>query len=201
MKILSFLFVSATLLFASSQEALDAYKNHEYKKAFKLYKEAADLGKSNAQSAVSYLYINGIGVEKNTKEGIAYLQKAANNGNVQAALDLGLYYLSGEIVSKDMKKAAKWLDVAAKGGSSEAAYNLALMYYNGDGVKQDVKKAAALLDQAARAGHKGAKRNVGRIYMQALDFKNAKYWLRENEKDGDKEATLLLKEIEAAHKE
>jgi len=188
-------------LSASSQEALNAYKSQNYKEAFRLYSQAAKSGDKDAQNALSYLYFNGLGTQKDNNKGLQWLEKAANEGSSRAALDLGIFYLTGSNVSKDLKKAAKWLEVAAEQDNSEAQYNLALMYYNGDGVKQDVKKAAALLERAAKNGHSGAKRNVGRIYMQALDFKKAKYWLRENAKDGDKEAALLLKEIEAAHKE
>ena len=201
MKIFFLLLMSGVILFGSVEEALDAYKNHQYKKAFTLYEKEAKSGNSIAQNALSYLYFHGIGVEKNTKDGLLWLQKAAESGDKRACLDLGMMYLSGDNVTKDLKKAAKYLELASQKGSDEASYNLALMYYNGDGVKQDVKKAALLLENAAKNGHKGAKRNVGRIYMQALEFKKAKYWLNENLKDGDKEAALLLKEIEAAHKD
>jgi len=200
MKIWYLSLLSVTLLSASSQEALKAYKNHQYKEAFGLYKEAALSGDIKAENALSYLYFNGVGTQKSNKKALHWLNKAADSGSVRAALDLGMIYLFGTKVPKDMKKAAKWLTVAADKGNSEAEYNLALMYYNGDGVKQDVKKAATLLERAAKSGHKSAKRNVGRIYMQALDFEKAKYWLRQNVKDGDKKALLLLKEIDAANK-
>ena len=195
-----FLMLLNVALFASTQEALSAYKNHNYKKAFKLYQEAAKSGDTTAQNALSYLYFNGIGIEQNNEKGLKWLEKAASSDPV-AAYDLGIMYLTGQNVVKDLKKAAKYLEVAADNGNSEAQYNLALMYYNGDGVKQDVKKAAALLEKAANNGHKAAKANVGRVYMQVLNFKKAKYWLQENVKDGDVRAAELLKEIEAAHKD
>lgn len=201
MRILLLSIITTVSLLASSEEALSAYKNHEYKKAFTLYEQAAKSGDITAQNALSYLYFNGVGTQKDKQEGLKWLQSAAKSGDERACFDLGMMYISGENITKDFKKAAKWLQIAADKGNSEAQFNLALMYYNGDGVKQDAKKAASLLEKAAKQGHKGAKHNVGRIYMQALDFKKAKYWLNENLKDGDKEAALLLKEIEAAHKD
>jgi TPR repeat protein len=193
--------MSVSILFALDNGALNAYKQHHYKKAFTLYKEAADKGDTTAQNALSYLYFNGVGVAKNPKEGLYWLQKAADKGDKRACFDLGMIYLMGENVTKDLTKAVHYLEIASKKGDSEATYNLALMYYNGDGVKQDIKKAASLLEVAAKSGHLKAKNNVGRVYMQLLDFKKAKYWLEENVKDGDKSAAALLKEIEAAHKE
>jgi TPR repeat protein len=196
------LFLLITLsLFASTEEALHAYKNHEYKKAFVLYRQEAQNGDIKAQNALSYLYFNGIGTEKNSNKGLLWLQKAAKSGDGRACLDLGMMYLSGKNVKQDFKKALKWLKLASKAGSAEATFNMARMYYNGDGVKQDIKKAALLLENAAKAGHAAAKKNVGRIYMQLLNFKKAKYWLEKNVKDGDVEAATLLKEIEAAKKD
>ena len=200
MKFLPFL-LTATLLFASNEAALKAYKDKEYAKAFKLYEKEAKKGDTTAMNALSYLYYNGIGVEQDTKQSMSYLKKAADAKDKRACLDLGLFYLQGVRVKQDYKQAAHYLQCAADAGSTEAQYNLALMYYNGDGVKQDVKKAAALLEEAAKSGHKGAKANVGRIYMQALDFKKAKEWLEKNVADGDKEAAVLLQEIAATPKE
>ena len=193
--------VTATLLFASNETALEAYKNKEYTKAFTLYEQEAKKGDTTAMNALSYLYYNGIGVDQDTKQSLNYLQKAADAKDKRACLDLGIFYLQGLRVVQDYKKAAEYLECAADRGSAEAQYNLALMYYNGDGVKQDVKKAAALLEAAANSGHKRARANVGRIYMQALDFKKAKEWLEKNVADGDKEAAVLLKEIAATPKE
>ncbi len=200
MKFIFFVLLNVTL-YASTQEALDAYKNHEYKIAFSLYQKEAKKGDTTAQNALSYLYFNGIGVAKNNAKALEWLQKAAKSGDARAAFDLGMLYLRGENIPKDLKKAASWLEIAANKDNKEAQYNLALMYYHGDGVKQDIKKSAELLDKAARNGYPAAKANVGRVYMQLLDFKKAKYWLSKNVKDGDAQAADLLKEIEAAHKD
>ena len=111
--------------------------------------------------------------------------------------DLAMKYLA----EQNFKAAVKPLQVAAENNISNAQYNLALMYYQGDGVKQDIKKSAEWLERAAKNGHDRAIANVGRIYMQLIDFKKARYWLQINAKNGDKEAEMLLKEIEAAKKD
>ncbi|MBA1432927.1 MAG: sel1 repeat family protein [Epsilonproteobacteria bacterium] len=108
--------------------------------------------------------------------------------------DLAMKYLA----EQNYKAALKPLQTAAENNISNAQYNLALMYYRGDGVQQDVKKSAEWLEKAAKNGHERAIANIGRIYMQLLDFKKARHWLEINVKNGDKEAELLLKEIEAA---
>jgi TPR repeat protein len=201
MKFIFSLFLLSVVLFATTTEALNAYKNHNYTEAFKLYKEAALQGDIEAENALSYLYFKGVGVKQDPKKGLYWLQKAVNSGDSRASFDLAMFYLKGEHLKKDMKQAAHYMQIASKKGNVDATYNLALMYYRGEGVKQDIKKAAALLEIAAKKGHRGAKANVGRVYMQLLNFKKAKYWLGENLKDGDVEAAKLLQEIKATHKE
>ncbi len=195
MKNILLLVITLSTLFASTQDALNAYKNGEYKKAFRLYTIEATKGDSTAQNALSYLYFNGIGVGKDNKTALKWLQRAADVNDTRACFDLGMIYLLGENIQKDTKKAFHWLSIAADKGNIEAKYNLAYLYYNGDGVKQDVKKAASLLDEAARAGHVRAKQNVARVYLQVLNLKKARYWLEENAKEGDTEAQTLLDEI------
>ena len=111
--------------------------------------------------------------------------------------DMAMKYLS----KQNYKAALKPLQIAAENNITNAQYNLALMYYQGDGVKQDIKKSAQWLERAANGGHKRAIENVGRIYMQLLDFKNARHWLQINAKNGDRKAEMLLKEIEATKKD
>ncbi|MFA7354258.1 MAG: sel1 repeat family protein, partial [Sulfurimonadaceae bacterium] len=57
-------FLAVFGLEASTEEALKAFKNRDYKTAFKLYEKSALDGDSKAQSALSYLYSNGLGTEK-----------------------------------------------------------------------------------------------------------------------------------------
>ncbi len=111
--------------------------------------------------------------------------------NPQHEYDVAMQYLSAQ----KYKKAFSHLKIAAENNISNAQYNLALMYYQGDGVKQDIKKSAHWLEKAAKNGHEKAIQNVGRIYMQLMNFKKARYWLHKNVEQGDKEAQLLLDEI------
>jgi len=111
--------------------------------------------------------------------------------------DLAMKYLA----EQNYEAALKPLTRAAEDNISNAQYNLALMYYQGDGVKRDIKKSAQWLEKAATNGHKKAIANIGRIYMQLMDFKKARHWMQINAKNGDREAEMLLKEIEAIEKD
>jgi len=186
------LFVST--LYASNA-ALSAYKNNDFTAAFKLYKKDANAGDTTAQNALSYLYFNGIGTQKNTKEGLFWLQKSAHGMNARAQYDLAMMYLSGENVKQDSSLALTWLDSASDLGHLDAKYNEALMYYEGDVVDRNITKSLQLLETAASNGHKKSIANIGRIYMQELKFNEAKKWLKINLKDGDTQAQYLLNTI------
>jgi TPR repeat protein len=188
------LFVLVLNLFAQN-EALEAYKQKDYKKAFQLYKADAKKGNTTAQNALSYLYFNGIGTDKDNKKGLYWLEKAAEKNDSRAQYDLAMMYFDGYNIKQNHKKAFKWLSKSSDLNNTKAKYNLALMYYNGDSTDMNVTKTAVLLDEIALKGHKLAKENVGRIYMQLLKFDKAIYWLKQNAKNNDKEAYYLLAEI------
>ena len=179
----------------AQDDALEAFKNKEYEKAYKLYVVDAENGDSNAQSALSYLYFNGYGIVKNTDKGMFWLKKSAHNMNARAQYDLAMAYLLGNNAQVDKKLAFTWLDSASDLGNADAQYNLALMYYQGDGVEQNVTKSTQLLQSAATQGHKGAIKNIGLVYMQNYQFDEAIEWLEINANDGDANAYYLLAEI------
>ena len=183
------------LVLYADENALHAFKNKEYKKAFTLYMIDAKNGDSTAQNALSYLYFNGYGIQKNTDKGMVWLKKSAHNMNKRAQYDLAMMYLLGHNTNVNQSLAFSWMQSASDLGNVEALYNLALMYYQGNGTKQDVKKSAEILESAAIKGHKGAVKNIGIIYMQLLKFDKAEKWLKINANNGDINAYYLLTEV------
>jgi len=103
--------------------------------------------------------------------------------------------IADAFASHDYPRAFKLLQKASDKGDINAKYNLALMYYRGDGTKQDIKKSLGLLEVAASHGNKKALQNIGRIYMQAIKFDKAAYWLEKNAAHGDENAYYLLAQI------
>jgi len=196
MKLISLLFVGAVLIYASTMDdALNAFKAKEYKKAMKLYAQEAEQNNSKAQNALSYLYFNGLGTQKDVEKGRYWLTQAALQADSVAQYDMAMMYLGGYNFDQDYKQALFWLERSSDLGNRDAQYNLALMYYQGDGVDINVTKTALYLEQSAKQGHQKAKQLVGRIYMQILDFDKAIEWLNINADEGDAEAIYLLSEI------
>ena len=55
------------------------------------------------------LYFNGIGVKRDTSEGVNWYRKAAENGNEDAQFYLGFMYYKGEMVEKNISEGIGFL--------------------------------------------------------------------------------------------
>jgi TPR repeat protein len=65
-------------------EAHKAYNAKEYKKVFQLLFPLAAAGNDKAQYALGYLFYHGMGVEKNERQAMHWVQQAAAKGNLKA---------------------------------------------------------------------------------------------------------------------
>ncbi|MCG7873497.1 MAG: SEL1-like repeat protein [Candidatus Thiodiazotropha lotti] len=65
-------------------EAHKAYNAKEYKRVFQLLFPLAAAGNDKAQYALGYLFYHGMGVEKNERQAMHWVQQAAAQGNRKA---------------------------------------------------------------------------------------------------------------------
>ncbi len=129
-----------------------------WQKAFELYKEAASENYPVALYNIGCYYLSGIVVEKDSIEGLKYLEKSAMQGFPHAQCYLAdLYYHGGNVIKKDVDKGIEWFTLAADQGSPIAQYELSKIYYDGEGVTHDYKKAKELCRKAAEQGLPNAK--------------------------------------------
>ncbi|MCU7880766.1 MAG: SEL1-like repeat protein [Candidatus Thiodiazotropha sp. (ex Lucinoma aequizonata)] len=66
------------------QEAHRAYNIKAYKKVFGLIIPLATAGNDRAEYALGYLYYYGLGIEKNDRQAMHWIQRAAAQGNRKA---------------------------------------------------------------------------------------------------------------------
>lgn len=99
------------------------FVDRDYKKAFKLIKEAADAQYDEAQLVLTDFYLDGLGTPKNYNKAIQYLDEAAQQGNSEALIRLADIYATGTLYTKDIKKAYMLYNVASVLGIDEAAEN------------------------------------------------------------------------------
>jgi TPR repeat protein len=138
--ILSVAFLSATQ--TSSDEdpelvaATDAVDNADAAKCYeavdgKIWQDAqifcsaaAEKGDAGSATNLGYLYENGLGVETNQIEAVAWYKKAAIRGDAVGQFNLGLSYQYGTGVKADFGEAIRWLQTAADQGYEAAKIQL-----------------------------------------------------------------------------
>lgn len=91
-------------------ELLD--KKGDRPRATKLYLKSAELGDSEAQFWIGGRYIEGIGVNKDSQQGVAWYEKSATQGYVYGACGLVFCYATGTGVNKDLVTALKWAHIS-----------------------------------------------------------------------------------------
>lgn len=88
--------------------------------AFQWYSKGAHLGNARCECKVGHGYLNGIGIEKNSKEAATWFERAAGKGYADAEFALGMMSLTGVNSAKDIDAAKKWFIRAAAQSHSQA---------------------------------------------------------------------------------
>ena len=142
------LYDSRQNLFEKNEEILYKEGNWYYQQSDSLYKEAceqvlAGLGDADDKTDLAFCYLNGDGVERDSKKAEHWFLEAAKEGSHDAQMALGYSYLNGDGVEQNYKKAFYWLSLAAPYFTA-AERGLAKCYYHGWGVKKDYEKALSM---------------------------------------------------------
>lgn len=148
---------------ADFEKGLAAYQANDLPLAYKEFKASADEGHADSQFNVALMYENGIGVEKDTKQALAWYGKSAAQGNAAAQYNLAVFYENGRGTAVDFAKAREWYRKAAAQGDPLAIGNLGMLYVRGDGVKVNKVAGVALLMMSATmdtSPENTAKRNI-----------------------------------------
>ncbi|MBA2655685.1 MAG: sel1 repeat family protein [Tatlockia sp.] len=168
--------------------ALDSADPEKQRLAFKVAKEEADKGSSEAALLLAMMYERGISVATNQVEALYWYQKASLNP-VNAFI-LGTYYSEGLGVTKDLDKGKALLQQAADAGFSYAYLNLAVLN------QQTGEEFLPELEKARTAGNSTAGLLLADYYMAQADepeqMKQAKEIYQYFAEKGDKEAQVKL---------
>jgi len=118
------------------------------------------LGDAEAQSFLSLLYREGLGVEKDEKMELYYLEEAAIGGDPSTRYSLACH----EGMNGRLDRAVKHFIIAAKLGHDDSIQSLKEMYKSGDVIKEDF--ASALRGhQAAVDATKSPQREAAEKFM------------------------------------
>jgi hypothetical protein len=131
-----------TTLLMSPAQTLSGTTPEEVKE-FQEAKTKAEKGDAEAQNKVGHCYRTGMGVARDSAEGVKWIRKAVAQGNALAQCNLGICYQYGDGVAEDHAEAAKLYQLAAEQGAMCGLSNLAFCYKTGVGVTKDLTEAYA----------------------------------------------------------
>lgn len=170
--------------FKESQEKANKYAQE----ALPLINKFA--GKPHNHSECQYLlgefHEQGLGLTKDTKKALRYIQLASKQGHPGALWKLGVYYHKGIGIEKNLEQAINYYHLAAEKGIAEAQYIMGTFYEDGCRqdpselkkscfsscfkaevlfeLKKDPTKAAKYFQEAADQGHVNAQYKIGVFY-------------------------------------
>lgn len=98
-----------------------------YAEAYCIWKPLADLGHTEAQYRLGWLYAKGLGLAVNEASAVYWWKLAANLGHADALFRLGWAYEHGEGTEKDISQAMQYYMEAARHGQEDAIEFLQLM--------------------------------------------------------------------------
>lgn len=124
----------------------------------------ASAGDSDAQLKLGGCFLEGLGVEKNPKEGFQWIKRAADQENKNALNVIGILYENGTGTAKNGKMAVDSLKKASDRGNISAQNRLGYIYLKGELVKKNIYESIKYFDLAAKAGDLNAKNNLAWVY-------------------------------------
>jgi len=103
-------------------------KDSSINQAVYWYTKSAEQGNAKAQVNLGFMYLNGIGVEKDTSKAVKLFSLASEKDNAKAQYFLGEAYLHGDGIEKNENKSFVLLKKSAEQGEVDAQAALGFAY-------------------------------------------------------------------------
>src|SRR5262245_22006573 len=103
-------------------DAITAYRDGDYRVAFRELSDFAAKGDRIAQGLLGHMYHDGLGIGFDYTKAAWWFGKSAEQGDDDAQLMLGYQYLVGEGVTRDYELAMQWFQKSAVQGNARAEY-------------------------------------------------------------------------------
>jgi len=137
--------------------------------ALRLLFEAKATGHLVAGPIIGLMHLDGLGIAKDTQEGLRFLEEAADGNNPFAIFNLALTYHYGrEGIPISIPLAFKYYERGAALGDPTSIYKLGVIYCDGDGVPQDWQRGVAYLKKASDLGWVAASVSLAMLMIEGI---------------------------------
>lgn len=98
------------------EKGLKSAQNSNYQEAMQWFKKGVDRGNSTALGNMGFLYMQGMGVQKDVVQGLKLVTKGAERGDAGSMMNLAKHYVG----QRNKPEAVKWLRQAETAGHPQA---------------------------------------------------------------------------------
>lgn len=159
------------------------------------FEQAAEAGNAQAQAALGFLYLEGLGVEKNENEGVKWLRMAADQHLASAQHNLAIVLLRRS--SEKKEEVLGLLTDSAERGFLPSQMELGEIFYFGKfDIQADSKQAAKYMKMAAEQGNPSAQNYTGIMYENGIGLEKnpseAVRWVQKAAAQGEPKALSNL---------
>ncbi len=117
--------------------------------AFSWYEKAADAGYAEGCTALGYMYLNGVGTDKDVDKAREYFQKGIDAGDQEGLVGMGRSYIENPTEENATEQAYQYITQAYNALLPDGTYYMAYLYEKGIGVDVDLNSALTLYQQVA----------------------------------------------------
>jgi TPR repeat protein len=181
-----------------SNSANGSHKITHYKESMIWYQKCVEQGYYKGLIPMSYLYLKGLGVEKDVDKAIELLHEAHRKGDKRAIGSIANLYIKGKVVKQDLKKGIELYRQSDK-NNKYTLRGMAGLYWFGTGVKKDYAKSFEFYCKAVKHGSIRSLNNMAFMYTYGYgvekDIDKALEIYQQGVKRGDPHIMCLLGNI------
>lgn len=163
------------------------FTNAEWLQLQSMVRESPEIGALGA----GFLYLCGIGVQKDVQRGLHEIERAAEELNPLAFSALYFLHKGYLSVPDDARMARKWLQLGAEHGVPELQVEIGRLYWQGIELPQDLAAAERWMVKAASQGHLDAYATLAQFYISREKYADALKWSEIGSTAGDAMSAYL----------
>ena len=137
---------------SSFEQANKLFLNCDYISSGKIYYELIQKGHLDSYYKLGLMFINGIGISQNQRQGAIYLKEAADKGHILSCYECGKLLYFGNGVNMNKSLSFYYFSLSAKNNHKESILKISEMYFKGEGINQDINKSKELLNNLIQIG-------------------------------------------------
>lgn len=145
-------------------------QNRDVKEAVHYVRMAQSAGSNRALVALSRIYLEGIGVNKDENEAFSFARRAieVSPNDVEAAYLIGVMYADGVGTKKDSEKGFEYINQAAEAGNRDALFRKAMMIQDGRGASLNGNEALVIFENLAKSDYAPAAFQYGELLFYGM---------------------------------